>query len=147
MEKKTFKLFHGGKLMPWAMGTAVKDARGFVFLAGTEGRDRETDLVAAGAEAQSRLCLEKIKSNLETMGTCLDNIVKMTIYVAGVFPDGVTNSETTIAYRRVKEEFFRQHAPQLCEDRNPPTGDLIGVAGLAKKEMLIEIAVVAVLPD
>ena len=147
MEKKTYKLFHAGKLMPWGIGTAVKDARGFVFLAGTEGRDLETDEVVAGAEAQARMCLEKIKSNLETMGTSLDNIVKMIIYVAGEFPDGVTNSKTTIAYRQVKEEFFRKHAPELCEDQNPPPGDLIGVSALAKKEMLIEIAVIAVLPD
>jgi hypothetical protein len=39
LEKKTYQLFQTGKLMPWGMGTSVKDAKGFVFLAGTVGRD------------------------------------------------------------------------------------------------------------
>ena len=39
MEKKTFKLFHGGGLMPWGAGCVVKNAKGFVWVAGCEGQD------------------------------------------------------------------------------------------------------------
>jgi len=147
MEKKTYKTYYAGKLMPWGKGTVVKDAKGFVFLAGTEGRHPDTDEVVEGAEAQTRMCLEKIKANLEEMGTSLDDIVKMTFYVAGEFPDGVANSPTWVTVRRVKNEFFREYAPQFCDDNNPPTLDLVGVKALARKEMLIEVAVVAAIPD
>ncbi len=149
MEKTTYPLYYGGKLMPWAKGTVVKDAKGFVWLAGTEGRDPESPglEVVEGAEAQARMCWEKIKSRLEEMGSSLDNIVKVTTYVAGPFPDGVVDSPTWKAAYRVREAFFREHCPDLCSDRNPPAYDLVGVAALASKKMLIEIAVVAVIPD
>jgi len=129
------------------MGTSVTDAKGFVFLAGTVGRHPETNEIEEGPKAQTFRCLEQIKSNLEEMGTSLDNIVKWTTYMAGEFPDGISNSNTAIEYRQVKEDFFRKHAPGLCEDKNPPTCDIIGVTALAKREMLIEIAVIAALPD
>ena len=160
MERKTYPLYYGGRLMPWAKGTVVKNAKGFVWVSGTEGRDPEsrdvkliekdgeldTDIVN-GAEAQTRMCCEKIKSWLEEMGSSLDNIIKMTSYVVGPFPDGVVNSPTWQAAYKVREEFFREHCPDLCADKNPPAHDLIGVAGLADKDMIIEIAVVAVIPD
>lgn len=147
MEIKRYKTVYAGKLMPWGRGTVVKGARGFVFLAGTEGRHPETDQVVEGAEAQTRMCLEKIKANLEEMGSSLDNIVKMTFYVAGDFPDGVANSPTWITARKVRNEFFKEHAPQFCDDNNPPALDLVGVNALARKEMLIEVAAIAAIPD
>ncbi len=150
MEKITYKLHHGGNLMPWGKATKVTDAKGFVFVAGCEGLDPTQDYrkggkVVEGAEAQTRLALEKMKSRLEEAGTSLDNIVHMTHYVAGPFPDGVVNSPN---FRPdVKDEFFREHCPILCSDNNPPTQDLVGVASLALKEMLVEIGCIAVLPD
>lgn len=160
MEKKYYPLYYGGKLMPWAKGTVVKDAKGFVWVSGTEGRDPEsrdvklieTDgalvtQVVEGAEAQARMCWEKIKSGLEEMGSSLDNIIKVTSYVVGPFPDGVVNSPTWQAAYKVREDFFKEHCPDLCADKNPPSHDLIGVAGLADKKMIIELAVVAVIPD
>jgi len=91
--------------------------------------------------------MEKIKANLEELGSDLNHIIKMTFYVAGQFPDGVANSEKWITARRVRNEFFREHAPHLCDDDNPPTLDLVGVSALARKEMIIEVAVVAALKD
>ena len=133
--------------MRWSKGTAVKGAKGFVWLAGTEGLDPETGKPVEGAEAQARLCWEKIKSWLEEFGTSLDNIVKIVNYVVGPFPDGVTNCETWKAAFKVREEYFKKYAPDLCWDSNPVPNDLIGVAGLGKKGMLIEVAVVAAIPD
>ena len=144
MAVKTYPLYYAGKLMPWAKGTV---ANGFVYLAGTEGRDPETDRVVEGIEAQTWMCMEKIKSWLEEMGSSLENIVKITYYVKGEFPDGVGASENWQKAHKVKQDFYRKHCPSLCEDKNPPVADLIGVSGLALKEMLIEIAVTAVLPD
>ncbi len=162
MEKKTYPLYYGDKLMPWAKGTVVKGAKGFVFLAGTEGTNPKSHNiklyeqegptfieVLEGAEAQTRMALEKIKSWLEELGSSLDNIVKMTCYVVDPqgFPDGVGSSTTWVKARKVMNEFFKEHCPDLCWDKSPLTLDLIGVAGLGSKDLLIEIAVTAVLPD
>ena len=148
MEKKRYPLHYAGKLMPWAKGTVVKGAKGFIWLSGTEGHDPKTGKMVEGAEAQARMCWEKIKSRLEEMGSSLDNIVEVTYYVVGPFtPNGVADSETWQTAFKVQEEFLREHCPDLCADRNPPGGALIGVAALARKDYLIEIAVTAALPD
>lgn len=159
MELKRHPLYYGGQMMPWAMGTTVTGAKGFVWVSGTEGRDPDSPEVklmgedrglvtgvAEGAEAQSLMCWEKIKSGLEEMGSSLDNIIKITSYVVGPFPDGVVNHPTWLAHFKVREEFFRKHCPDLRADVNPPAHDLIGIAGLADKRMIIEIAVVAAVP-
>ena len=157
MELKNYKLYHGNTLMQWGKATRVKGAKGFAFIAGCEGIDPTLDppdfragekfapKVVEGAEAQWKLALEKVKSRLEEAGTSLDNVVHMTIYVAGPFPDGVVNSPN---FRPdVMEEFFREHCPKLCDTNNPPTHDLVGVASLALKEMVVEIGCIAALPD
>lgn len=145
--------------MPWAKGTVVKGAKGFVFLSGAEGTDPNALNInlsdeldkrvipsVEGAEAQTRLALKKIKSRLEEMGSSLDNIVKMTSYVVGPeFPDGVGKHPTWVTARKVMNEFFADHCPDLCWDKSPPNLDLIGISGLGSKEMLIEISVIAVL--
>ena len=109
MELKRYKLYHGGKLQAFAKGTVVKGAKGFVFLSGTEGiEDTEEDKVVEGIEAQTRMCLEKIKSRLEEMGSSLENIVKITWYIRGPqFPDGVRNSPSWPKAARVIQEFWR----------------------------------------
>ncbi len=161
MEKKTYPLYYGGKLMPWAKGTVVKEAKGFVFLSGAEGTDpgaRDVNVAeevdkryfpcVKGAEAQTRLTLDKIKSRLEEMGSSLDNIVRMTCYVVGPdFPDGVGRHPTWVTAHKVMNDFFKEHCPDLSWDKVPPTMDLIGVSGLGPKDLLIEIAVTAALPD
>ncbi len=162
MEIITYPLYYyGDQKMPWSKGTAVKNPKGFIWLAGTEGRNPNSTAprtiefengvyvteVEEGAEAQARVCLERIKSALEEMGSSLKHIVKMTTYVVGPFPEGVAGSSTWKTAFRVKEGFFRQHCPELCSDRHPPPHDLIGVAGLASKKMVLEMVVVAAIPD
>ncbi|MEE8158080.1 MAG: RidA family protein [Dehalococcoidia bacterium] len=161
MEIRRYPNYFSGKLMPWAKGVVVKDVKGFVFLSGTTGIDPESpDIklheegasyfpVVEGAEAQTRLCLEKIKSRLEEMGSSLKYMIKMTCYIVGTpdFPEGVGNSPNWLSARKAMNEFFEKHCPDLCFDYNPPNIDLIGVAGLGRKNMLIEIATIAALAD
>ncbi|MDP2647007.1 MAG: RidA family protein [Desulfobacterales bacterium] len=147
MGKRTYPLYHGDKRMPWPKGTVVKDFKGLVFLSGTEGRDEKTDEVVAGIEAQTRLCVEKIKSRLEEMGSSLENIVKITYYVVGPFDGDIANSPLWVKARTVRDQFFKEHCPDLCSDKNPVASTLIGVERLDKKEMLIEVDVIAVLLD
>lgn len=153
MEKKIYPLYHGTHQMSWGKGTVVKGAKGFVFLAGTSGIDPTISgpgskgaVVVEGIEAQTRMALERIKSSLEEMGSSLENIVKLTWYIKGTkFPDGLLHSPNCIKALKVREEFFKEHCPEFS--KNPPPGDLIGVSGLALKDMLIEVACIAVLPD
>jgi len=161
MQKTTYPLVYYGDLkMPWSKGTKVENARGFIWLAGTEGRDPNSTAprtiefedgsyvaeVEEGAEAQALVCLNRIKDGLEEMGSSLEHIVKMTTYVVGPFPDGVAASPTWKSAFRIKERFFEKHCPELCSDRSPPPHDLIGVAALASKRMLLEMVVVAAVP-
>ncbi|HUT67652.1 MAG TPA: RidA family protein [Dehalococcoidales bacterium] len=141
--------------MPWGKGTVVRSAKGFVFLGGMTGwidgynpkspGFHKTPTVAEGAAAQTRLVMEKIKAALEEMGSSLENIVKMTYYIKGPFPDGVGRSPN---WRLdVIDEFFREHCPRLCSNDNPPPSELIGVASLAHPDMVIEVVCIAALPD
>jgi enamine deaminase RidA (YjgF/YER057c/UK114 family) len=151
MEKTTYKLFHGDTLMTWGKGTVVKEPRGFVWVAGTEGLVPDVDfseggMVVAGAPAQTRLALEKLKSRLEEMGSGLEHIIKLTWYVVGPdFPDGVKDHPNHCT--DVWDAFWRENCPSMARGNNPPTHDLIGISGLGVKGQLVEIACVAVLPD
>ncbi len=156
MEIKTHKLYYGGKLMPWGKATVVKQPNGWIFVGGVEGIDPDSSKTQAlraenspvdvvpGVEAQARLCFNKLKSVLEELGSSLNNIVKMWYYVVGEYPKGLAFSDTWQTITAVREEFFKENAPQLCAGNNPPTTDLIGVKHLGLPEMVIEIAVVAV---
>ncbi|MBW1802298.1 MAG: RidA family protein [Deltaproteobacteria bacterium] len=155
MDMKTHKCYSGGALMPWGLGTVVKGAKGFVFLGGVtatvEGYDPKSPAFQDGSgvvkdpAGQWERVLEKIKENLEALGTSLDYIVKMTYYVKGPFPDGVVKSPN---YRLdVMDAFFREHCPRLCSDNNPPPSELIGVSSFAHKDMVVEIVCIAAIPD
>lgn len=129
-------LYYGGKRMHWAKGAI---ANGFVFLAGSEGIDPGTLKPVEGIEAQTRLALEKIKARLEEMGSSLSNIVKMTYYIVGEFPEGIVASEKYKKMAKIRDEFFRKNGI----DTSDIPSDLIGVAALGRKGMEIEISVIA----
>ena len=152
MELKTHKCYAGDKLMPWGKGTVVKGAKGFVFLGGRtawlEGYDPRSSapgMVVQGAAEQWQYVLERIKEDLEELGTSLDNIVKLTLYVKGPFPEGVAKSPNNRL--DVMDKFFREHCPRLCSDNNPPPSELIGVLSFAHPDMVVEIVCIAALPD
>ena len=159
MEKKTFKLYHGGQLMGWGAGCRVENAKGFVWVAGCEGQDPNVappaddmkkdfnPVVVEGAAAQTRLALEKMKARLEEMGTSLENVVHIVTYVKGPFPEGTGVVDSPNFRWDVIDEFFREHCPSFASDKNPPSWDLVGVEALAFKDMVFEIGCVAVLPD
>ncbi|MFH1651810.1 MAG: RidA family protein [Chloroflexota bacterium] len=144
MELKRYNLYYGGKKM-WSAGTAVRESSGFVFLSGTEGIDPETDKVVEGAYAQTRLALVKIKERLEELGTSLQNICHIWTYIVGKeFPDGITSDPICQERTRALREFWAEHCPEFIE--NPPAASLIGVSGLGRKGMVVEIVVIAAIP-
>lgn len=148
MIRKRFPVFHGGKKMPWAAGTAVWGAGGFVFLAGTEGRSPDDDHVVEGIGAQAKMCMQKIKERLEEFGTNLDNICHLWYYIKGPdFPEGVEFGPKWKEAKKAIDEFFIENGyPHLVKARNPVPGTLLGISSLAHKDMLIEITCIAALP-
>src|SRR5215469_7158174 len=74
MDLATYKKFKGDRLMPWGKATVVKDAKGYVFLAGNTATGEDYDPLnqrggAIGDPAmQWRAILANIKSDLEEVG-------------------------------------------------------------------------------
>ena len=152
MELVTHRKYKGGRLMPWGKGTVVSGAKGFVFLSGNTATtdDYEPFKKAGGAvgdaEAQWRQILTNIKSDLEELGTCLDNVIRITFFVKGPFPNGGVLSSPNFR-QDVMDEFFAEHCPKHCSYNNPPPSEVIGVAALAQPDIVIELVAVAALPD
>ncbi len=132
MEKRCYPFFYGG--VKQHFGKAVV-AGGFVFLSGISGREFETGKVKGlNVKVQTEIAWVKIKSILEEVGTSLDNIVKIVIYLRNVKDYDV--------YYAATSKFLEQECPDLLE--NPPAMTLVE-AGLYLEEMLVEIDITAVL--
>ena len=112
-------------------------AGGFVFVPGVSGREFETGGVkAVDVKIQTETAWTKIKSILEEVGTTLDRIVKMVIYLR--------NAKDAHAYYDASLTFFARECPDLLE--NPPANTPVE-ARLYLEEMLVEIDVTAILPE
>ncbi len=125
-------LDHSGMRMSWAKGVIAGD---FIFLSGTEGRDPQTDEIVHGMKAQCEMALIKIKERLEEMGSDLRSIVSLRIYV--------TDMDKYFRYEGgwVITKFWKKYCPEFLD--NPPAVTLLQVSGLARKEMEIELEVIA----
>jgi enamine deaminase RidA (YjgF/YER057c/UK114 family) len=151
MELVTHKKFKSGRLMPWAKGTVVTGAKGFVYLCGNTATADDYDPTAkqgggGDAAAQWRAVLTNIKADLEELGSSLDYLIRLTFFVKGPFPNGGVLSSPN--YRLdVADEFFAEHCPKHCSYNNPPPSEVIGVAALAQPDIVIEIVAMAALPD
>lgn len=152
MELATHRKFKNGRLMPWGKGTVVTGARGFVYLCGNTATAADYDPggtkggFAGDAAAQWREVLTNIKSDLEELGSALDHLIRLTIFVKGPFPDGGVLSSPN--YRLdVMDDFFAEHCPKHHSGNNPPPSEVIGVAALAQPDIVVEIVAVAALPD
>src|SRR5215510_2970385 len=153
MDLATYKKFKGDRLMPWGKATVVKDAKGYVFLAGNTATGEDYDPLnqrgggAIGDPAmQWRAILANIKSDLEEVGSSLDHLVKLTFYVKGPFPNGGVLSSLNFRLD-VLDEFCAEHSPKHCSYNNPPPSEVIGVSALAHPDLVIEIVAIAALPD
>ena len=103
-------------------------ANGFLFLSGftASGTPAEQgDIVA-----QTESVLEQIKGLLESEGTGLQSVVKVTVYV--------TEMERLQEIHAVRSRYFGEHLP---------ASTLVQVAGLVRPHLKIEIEAVAALPD
>ena len=100
-----------------------------VYLSGTTGTDESGTITAPGSiEEQTRQIFRKFEALLATLGGSCDDIVSTT--------DFVTTTENYNRTAAVRREFFRNGFP---------TATGVIVAGLLRKDALIEISAIAVL--
>ena len=111
----------------------------FVFPSGQTGRLPETGRVRCGsAGVQAVDALEtKIKPNLEKAGTSLENIVRIDYWFIG--------SEGATLWNGPIMDYLRKSAPSLAE--NMPAVSWLGLRSLCFPEQLVELTVLAVLPE
>ena len=102
-----------------------------IFLRGQVGTDFEGKLIGLGnPEAQTEQAMKNIKQLLEEAGSCLDHICKITIYLTD---------------KSIREVVYRTVGKWLKGVFPVSTG--VVVAGLAKPEWLLEVDVIAVIPE
>ncbi len=100
-------------------------AGNLVFVTGTAPVGDDGATVAPGdAYRQARRCFEIIRDALAQVGASMSDVVRTRMFV--------TDIKRIMEYGRAHEELFREH---------PPCNTLIGIAALARPDMLIEIEV------
>lgn len=108
------------------LAKAVK-AGGMLYLSGAVGFDADGNVVGPDIESQTRQTLENIKNTLESLGSSMDKVVKSTVFL--------TNIEDFAAMNKVYATFFSKDAP--------PARSTVGVAALARPDLIVEIEVIA----
>ncbi|MBB3664659.1 MULTISPECIES: RidA family protein [Prauserella salsuginis group] len=129
-----------GKATPRGRFPHVKLAGGFAFVSGTSSRRPDNTIAGAEADAlgtttldirvQTRAVLKNIGDLLREVGADLGDIVSATTYLVNMNDFG--------GYNEVYAEFF---------DESGPARTTVAVHQLPHPHLLIEMQVVALLPD
>lgn len=91
-------------------------------------------IVGAGdLKAQTQQVFENLRYCLRFAGANFEDIVKMTTYVVNYKPSDI--------------DIVREVRKGYLSKENPPASTLVGVQALAHPEYMIEIEVIAVIPD
>jgi enamine deaminase RidA (YjgF/YER057c/UK114 family) len=102
-----------------------------LYLRGQVGTDFDGNLIGFNdPEAQTEQAMKNVKQLLEEAGSCLNHVCKITIYLTS---------------REIREAVYRTVGKWLKGVFPVSTG--IIVAGLAKPEWLLEVDVIAVIPE
>ena len=114
---------------PAAVGpySQAVSANGFVFAAGQVGLDPTTgQLVGEDVASQTRQALQNIKAVLEASSSCLDHVVKTTVYLADIADYGAMNE--------VYAEFFAEKPPARAAFQVAalPLGARVEIAAIAQ---------------
>ena len=118
--------------LPYAYAAVTTDRPLLVFTAGACPLDGAGNVVAPGdLVAQAEAAMVNLGAALESAGARLDDVVKITVYVAS------TERSDLAAAWRVVHQRFGSHQP-------PAT--LLGVSVLGYPDQLFEVEAVAALP-
>jgi 2-iminobutanoate/2-iminopropanoate deaminase len=113
-----------GAIGPYSQGIAIGD---LVFTAGQGGVDPATrKVVEGGIQAETRQVLKNIAAILEAAGSCMENVVKTTVYLKDMAEFAQMNA--------VYAEFF---------PKDPPARTTIQAAKLPM-DISVEIEAIAV---
>ena len=135
MNKKTYALKYAGVRQRYASCVVAGE---LIFCSGMTGRTIGTGEVSSDDVAgQVVTALDRIKATLEEAGSSMENIVKTTIYLKDI--------KDYQAMRNTEFEYYQNHCPSLVEE--PPASTVIQVVSLARPRVLVEVDVVAVLPN
>ena len=102
-----------------------------LYLRGQVGTDFDGNLIGFNdPEAQTEQAMKNVKQLLEEAGSCLDHVCKITIYLTSM---------------EIREAVYRTVGKWLKGVFPVSTGVI--VAGVAKPEWLLEVDVIAVIPE
>lgn len=100
-----------------------------VYTAGQVGVNPETgELAGAGIQEQTKQVMENIKLLLEAAGSSMDKIIKCLVFITDM-KDFKEMNEVYVSYF----------------DHDPPARSCVGVAALAREELIVEIEAIAIL--
>ncbi len=134
MTKRTVQTPRFGRTSkgPYAQGVCVPPGRGLIFTAGIIARDARGAIVApSDVRAQTREVLENLKALLADGGACLEDVVKITVYLRDIEGD-------LAAVREVRDEYWPS---------DPPAATAVEVSRLMTDDVRVEIEAVAMLPE
>ena len=102
-----------------------------VYIAGQVAFDKSGNIVGKGDfAAQTTQVFENLKAALAAAGATFDNVVKNNMYI--------TNMAKIQTLREIRSKYYGENAP---------ASTLVEVSKLARPEFMIEIELIAVLPD
>lgn len=111
---------------------AVVSKGRLIFIAGQVAMDTSGKLVGLGDfHAQVKQTFENLKATLAANGATFDNVVKLNSYFVDV--------KQIPAFREVRDQYINV--------ANPPVSTAVEVRRLVRKEWLVEIEAVAVVPE
>ncbi len=105
-----------------------------VYISGQTSVDDQGHLVGKGdLHAQSVQVFENLKHALAAAGATFHHVVKSSLFVVGLKPEHVP------ILREVRSQYF--------DAQHPPASTLVGVEALVHPDWLLEIEVIAVVPE
>jgi enamine deaminase RidA (YjgF/YER057c/UK114 family) len=108
----------------------VRQPGAIVWVAGQGPHDLEGNR-AQDFEGQARSAFSNLQKALTAAGATFDDVVKMNVFVQDI-------QQHQDIFRKVRAEFINRG--------HPPASTMVEITGLARKGMLVEIEVVAVIP-
>lgn len=112
---------------------ATGPARELAFISGQVSYDAHGAIVGVGdLAAQTRQVLENLSRALDAVGADFSDVLKFTFFVKNLSEDAVAT------IRRVRTEFL--------SPTQPPASTMVGVAMLAKPDLLLEVEATVALP-
>jgi reactive intermediate/imine deaminase len=102
-----------------------------IYISGQVPLDTSGNIVGAGDfAAQTRQVFENLKAALASVGATFDNVVKNNMYL--------TDMGNIQTLREIRLQYY---------GKNAPASTLVEISRLARPEFMIEIELIAVLPD